>query len=890
MTVDIMDGRQELYQYDTGRRLLITDDDGAIDSVHFEDLSDAENPQAYVVPVEEDEFGNRFAPIPNACLANESTKLVAYTVDVDGETSQATTRRYVFKVIRRQKPLAYDFPPDRVATVDTALASLRDAVRDANIAVGKAEAWATRTGSPVEGDLNSAKQYAIDAYETASDFDTHVGTPSDAPTADTVYGAINKAVKEAKEEIKNTPGLKGDPGEDGVSVTHRWDGTRLTITSASGTSSADLKGIQGNEGQPGPRGERGEQGLPGRDGQSIHHEWEGTSLILVSASGTTRTNLKGDTGSSGPKGDPGEKGEDGKDYILTEADKTEIADKSTTELRGEVTALTSSLTELDNRLSESIVEIVKSTDEHYSEAFTIHMTPSRDTSGTLVNKFYTPFPSGTYLLEFETFQNGLMYAFQNASGQNLDGGDGTMSGNRRAFVHTINAQMSGIGYYCPKGQIASEYDLGLKVTKITEETSNKPSAYCWGDGSRSDNYASKDNKAGFGYALSSCVNGGKVNVKSGCYLVGEPIVVDGNCINIEGDIWNYPSHPNGVYESYDGTKLKPTASAFPIMKFANGNGIRISQLGFNGIVSNGNTKGRFNYSNPSIDCGLELTTPYSDQFEFERLSFTGLACGIVANKSSAQLDAFIIDRINADGCDVGMYFNIGSAIYGKIKDCIVADNPAHGFYFKGSLSGSTISGMVFVRNGGGYSDTQKTALGADNLCAVYINKLNKSKFINNVIHNSGTYHDTTQSAEGTWEYQNASGLIFNSASSEIRGNDVSEAQNYSAVFGGDYNTYRDNSFTGNNGVIINGSYNLFYGNSITARNNTTALTVNGNSNKIMALDSEGTIVLNGNNNIVYRQGYEKVIVSAGSKYNKLFGFDANQITDNGEGTRISLAP
>ena len=34
-------------------------------------------------------------------------------------------------------------------------------------------------------------------------------------------------------------------GDDGVSCTHSWDGTTLTVTSASGTSSADLKGATG---------------------------------------------------------------------------------------------------------------------------------------------------------------------------------------------------------------------------------------------------------------------------------------------------------------------------------------------------------------------------------------------------------------------------------------------------------------------------------------------------------------------------------------------------------------------------------------------------------------------------------------------------------------------
>lgn len=40
----------------------------------------------------------------------------------------------------------------------------------------------------------------------------------------------------------------GKPGKDGISATHRWNGTVLTITSASGTSSADLKGPAGKDG------------------------------------------------------------------------------------------------------------------------------------------------------------------------------------------------------------------------------------------------------------------------------------------------------------------------------------------------------------------------------------------------------------------------------------------------------------------------------------------------------------------------------------------------------------------------------------------------------------------------------------------------------------------
>ncbi len=46
-------------------------------------------------------------------------------------------------------------------------------------------------------------------------------------------------------------GAKGEKGNNGVSAYHRWNGTVLEITSASGTSSADLKGEAGRTPQKG---------------------------------------------------------------------------------------------------------------------------------------------------------------------------------------------------------------------------------------------------------------------------------------------------------------------------------------------------------------------------------------------------------------------------------------------------------------------------------------------------------------------------------------------------------------------------------------------------------------------------------------------------------------
>lgn len=101
---------------------------------------------------------------------------------------------------------------------------------------------------------------------------------------------------------KGDKGDKGDTGKDGVSVTHSWSGTVLNVTSASGTSSADLKG---EKGETGATGGEGPQGPKGADGVSATHAWNGTVLTITSASGTSSSDLKG------PKGDKGDQGERG---------------------------------------------------------------------------------------------------------------------------------------------------------------------------------------------------------------------------------------------------------------------------------------------------------------------------------------------------------------------------------------------------------------------------------------------------------------------------------------------------------------------------------------------------------------------------------------------------
>lgn len=152
--------------------------------------------------------------------------------------------------------------------------------------------------------------------------------PVEGVTAEEVQEAVNTALKTAKDSGEfdgppgepgppGDPGLPGDPGRDGVSVTHSWSGTTLTVSSASGTSSADLKGDPGYTPQKGIDYFDGAPGAPGKDGYT---PVKGKDYFDGQDGYTPQKGVDYFDGAPGAKGDPGD------NYVLTEADKEEIAE------------------------------------------------------------------------------------------------------------------------------------------------------------------------------------------------------------------------------------------------------------------------------------------------------------------------------------------------------------------------------------------------------------------------------------------------------------------------------------------------------------------------------------------------------------------------------------
>lgn len=363
MTITIADGRGALWQWDTGRRVKITDGDG-VKQIHYQN-------RCFGCSVDVDVGADGTAVIPDELLQDWHT-LTAYAYVTD-DTGAYTMVQQDFAVHRRAKPSGYVYTPTDQMTLQTIqrqigdLANLTTEAKDTLVAaINEA---ARSVGGAGSMDLRVADgyiQYSNDGSKTwenliaVADLKGADGAKGDK--GDT--GAPGQQGPQGESGVKGSDGVtptigengdwyigdtdtgkpsrgekgeKGEPGSDGAPGVPGAPGTAATISvgkvttgaagtgasvSNSGSSTAAVFDFTIPRGAKGEKGDKGEQGAPGNPGAPGAAGQDGHSPVVtasktgktttISVDGTAvATVVDGADGAPGKDGSPGAKGDKG---------------------------------------------------------------------------------------------------------------------------------------------------------------------------------------------------------------------------------------------------------------------------------------------------------------------------------------------------------------------------------------------------------------------------------------------------------------------------------------------------------------------------------------------------------------------------------------------------
>lgn len=174
---------------------------------------------------------------------------------------KGTKEAFIFNGKQGEKgdPFVYsDFTPEQLAAL-------------------KGDKGDTGTGLQIRGYYSTAEE--LFAAVSSPDIGDAYGVGVSAPYDIYIYSLTNGWV--------NNGFLQGPKGEKGDAFTYA-DFTPEQL--------AFLKGEKGETGEQGPKGDTGEEGPAGA---SCTHSWNGTTLTVMSASGTSSADLKGEKGDAG---------------------------------------------------------------------------------------------------------------------------------------------------------------------------------------------------------------------------------------------------------------------------------------------------------------------------------------------------------------------------------------------------------------------------------------------------------------------------------------------------------------------------------------------------------------------------------------------------------------
>lgn len=250
MTITIADGRGALWQWDTGRRVKITDGNG-VKQIHYQN-------KCFGRSVDVDVGADGTAIIPDELLQDWHTLTVyAYVTD---DTGAYTMVQQDFAVHKRAKPSGYVYTPTDQLTLQTIqrqIGDLADLTTEAKDTLVAAINEVARTGGGAGSmDLRVAGGYV--QYSTD--------------------GGMTWQNLIAVAELKGDKGDPGVTGADGITPHIGDNGNWYISTTDTGKPSRGETGAKGDTGATGPQGEtgpagpagpQGPAGAPGKDGAGM---------------------------------------------------------------------------------------------------------------------------------------------------------------------------------------------------------------------------------------------------------------------------------------------------------------------------------------------------------------------------------------------------------------------------------------------------------------------------------------------------------------------------------------------------------------------------------------------------------------------------------------------
>ena len=276
MTITIADGRGALWQWDTGRRVKITDGDG-VKQVHYQN-------RCFGRSVDVDVGTDGTAIIPDELLQDwHPLTVYAYVTD---DTGAYTMVQQDFVVHKRAKPAGYVYTPTdqmTLRTIQRQIGDLADLTTEAKDTLVAAINEVARTGGAGSMDLRVSDGYIQYSTDGGSTWTNLI----------------------AVADLKGADGKPGAAGADGVTPHIGDNGNWYVGSTDTGKPS------RGATGAPGKDGADGKPGAAGADGVTPHIGDNGNWYVGSTDTGKPSRGATGAPGKDGADGKPGATGADG---------------------------------------------------------------------------------------------------------------------------------------------------------------------------------------------------------------------------------------------------------------------------------------------------------------------------------------------------------------------------------------------------------------------------------------------------------------------------------------------------------------------------------------------------------------------------------------------------